>query len=62
MNIDLEKQAAPLLYRCLKALWYTETETLKKAGNDETVIQLCLDRTEKLQAKEIDFSAYMNAD
>ncbi len=62
MLLGLGKQAAPLLYRCLKPLWYTETETLKKAGNDETAIQACLDRTEKLQAKEIDFSAYMSAD
>ena len=57
----LEKQAAPLLYRCLKPLWYTETEALKAAATDETAIQTCLDRTEELQTKEIDFAMYMNA-
>lgn len=59
---DLEKQAAPLLYRCLKPLWYTEKQTLMKAGTDENAIQDCLDRTEKLQTKEIEFAAYMSAD
>ncbi len=59
---DLEKQAAPLLYRCLKPLWYTEIETLNEAGNDVNAIQTCLDRTEELQTKEIEFAAYMNAD
>lgn len=59
---DLEKRAAPLLYRCLKPLWYTEIETLKEAGTDENSIQNCLDRTEKLQTKEIEFAVYMNAD
>lgn len=57
---DLEKQAAPLLYRCLKPLWYTETETLKGAGTDENAIQSCLDRTEELQTKEIVFATYMS--
>lgn len=59
---DLEKQAAPLLYRCLKPLWYTEIETLKEAGTVENAIQNCLDKTEKLQMKEIDFAAYMGAE
>ena len=58
---DLEKQAAPLLYRCLKPLWYTEIERLKAAGTDENAIRNCLDKTEKLQTKEIDFAAYMNS-
>jgi hypothetical protein len=59
---DLEKQAAPLLHRCLKPLWYTEIETLKEAGTVENAIQNCLDKTEKLQMKEIDFAAYMGAE
>ena len=58
---DLEKRATPLLYRCLKPLWYTEIKRLKEAGTDEDAIQNCLDRTEKLQTKEIKFSEYMNA-
>ena len=56
---DLEIKAAPLLYRCIKPLWYTEIERLKEAGIDESAIQLCLDRTEELQTKEIEFSTYM---
>ncbi len=59
---DLEKQAAPLLYRCIKPLWYTETEALKAAGADENAIQNCLDRAEALQTKEIAFAEYMHAD
>lgn len=57
---ELEKQAAPLLYRCLVPLWYTEIETLKEAGQDESKIQACLNRTEELQTKEIDFAEYMS--
>ncbi len=57
---DLEKQAAPLLYRCLVPLWFTEIETLKEAGQDECKIQACLNRTEELQTKEIDFASYMS--
>lgn len=56
---DLEIQAAPLLYRCLKPLWFPEVEALKSAGTDESAIQACLDRTEMLQTKEIPFAAYM---
>ena len=57
---DLEKQAAPLLYRCLVPLWFTENETLKEAGQDESKIQACLNRTEELQTKEIVFAEYMS--
>lgn len=57
---ELEKQAAPLLYRCLVPLWFTEIETLKEAGQDERKIQACLNRTEELQTKAIDFTAYMS--
>jgi len=59
---DLEKQAAPLLYRCLVPLWFTEIETLKEAGQDASKIQECLNRTEELQTKEINFSAFMSVD
>ncbi|MCM1046047.1 MAG: phosphotransferase [Candidatus Gastranaerophilales bacterium] len=59
---DLEKQAAPLLYRCLKPLWCTEIKTLQAAGNDEDAISACLMRTETLQTKEIAFASYMSAD
>ena len=56
---ELEKTAAPMLYRCLKPLWYTETEALKAAGSNENAIKTCLDRTEILQTKEIPFASYM---
>ena len=51
----LEKQAAPLLYRCLKPLWYTRIQRLKKAENDHVAIQACLDKTESLLTRPIDF-------
>lgn len=57
---ELEKQAAPLLYRCLVPLWFTERELLLEAGQDEEKIQMCLNRTEELQTKEIDFASYMS--
>ncbi len=57
---DIEKHAAPLLYRCLVPLWYTAAARLKKAGGNTEAIQACLDETEILQTKEIDFAAYMN--
>ena len=31
---DLEKDVALMLYRCLKPLWYTSVQDLKKAGQD----------------------------
>ncbi len=57
---DIEKRAAPLLYRCLKPLWFSEIEKLKKAGYDTKAIKNYLDETEKLQTKVIDFEAYMS--
>ena len=59
--LAIEKQAAPLLYRCLKPLWYTELEKLKAAETDEIAIQTCLDMTEELQTKDIEFAKYMSA-
>lgn len=59
---ELEKLAAPFLYRCIKPLWYTELKALKSAGTDEYAIRTCLDKTEKIQTKDIDFAAYMIVD
>lgn len=59
---DIEKQAAPLLYRCLKPLWYSKVDKLKKAGTDLETIKSCLNETEYIQTRIIDFSYYMNAD
>ena len=58
---ELEKQAAPLLYRCLVPLWHTGIDILKE-GTDENAIQIILDRVEELQTKEIAFAAYMSVD
>ena len=52
---ELEKQAAPLLYRCIKPLYWYSTELLKEAGNDENEIQSSLDFIEYEQTREIDF-------
>ena len=51
----LEKQAAPLLYRCIKPLYWHSTDLLKEAGEDDEKIQLCLDFVEYEQTREIDF-------
>lgn len=56
---NLEIRAAPLLYRCIKPLWFTEIEKLKEAGTEDPSIQACLDQTEELQTKEIPFAMYM---
>ena len=53
----LEKQAAPMLYRCIKPLWYTKIQRLKAAGDDQTAIQACLDKTESMLTKTINFFA-----
>lgn len=51
----LEIEAAPLLYRCLKPLWFTKLEKLKAAGADAQAIQDSLNETESLQTRPIDF-------
>ena len=56
----LEKQAALLIYRCIKPLWFDEIENLKRAGADEDSVVACLNRTEALQTKDIDFEKYMS--
>ena len=56
---DIEKDTALMLYRCLKPLWYTRVQELKKAGNDPDAIRTCLDETEHALTSPIDFSEYM---
>ena len=58
---DIEKQAAPLLYRCLKPLWFTKVKKLKDTGKDAKAIKSCLDSIEKMQTRIIDFESYMNS-
>ena len=56
---DIEKDAALMLYRCLKPLWYTVVEELKKAGNDCDAIRKALNKSESELTSEIDFKKYM---
>ena len=56
---DPEKDTALMLYRCLKPLWYTRVEKLKKAGNDPDAIQTCLNETEHALTAPIDFAEHM---
>lgn len=56
---EIERNAAILLYRCIKPLWYTPIEKLKKAGDDLTAINKCLEETEYMQTREIDFAGAM---
>lgn len=58
---DIEIQAAPLLYRCLKPLWYSKVEKLKEAGGDREKIRACLNETEYMQTRTIDFGYYMSS-
>ena len=54
-----EKAAAPLLFRCLKPLWYTRVEDLKEAGDDPEKIRACLDKAEEMLAGGLDLASYM---
>lgn len=54
-----EKDAALLIYRCIKPLWYTRIQTLKEAGNDNIAIQKCLNEMEYAQIRNIDFRSLM---
>jgi hypothetical protein len=52
---DAEKDAALMLYRCLKPLWYTRVQKLKEAGNASGAIKAALDEAEQALTDEIDF-------
>ena len=56
---DIEKDAATMLYRCLKPLWYTRVKKLKEAGNDSEAIKAALDETESALTEDIDFTDCM---
>lgn len=56
---EQEKDAAILLYRCLKPLWYTRVEDLKAAADDRERIRRCLDQTEYYLTADIDFAGCM---
>jgi hypothetical protein len=56
---DLEKKAAPLLYKCIRPLWWHASDELEEAGTDDTKIQHHLDAIEYEQTREIDFLRHM---
>ena len=56
---DEEKAAAPLLFRCIKPLWYNRVEELKEAGGDEEKIRRSLERTEHYLTADIDLAGCM---
>ena len=56
---EMEKKAALLLYRCIKPLWFNRVQKLKAAGGDLGAVKACLDKTEFVQTKGIDFATYM---
>jgi hypothetical protein len=56
---DIEKHTALMLYRCLKPLWYTRVQALKKAGDDPAAVRICLNETEQALTAPIDFAKYM---
>lgn len=56
---DLEKEAAPLLYKCIRPLWWYASRELKEIVVDEVKIQQHLDKIEYEQTREIDFAKHM---
>ena len=56
---DLEKKAAPLLYRCIRPLWWKASMELKDLLTDSKKIQEHLDKIEYEQTREIDFAEHM---
>ena len=58
---DIEKQSAPLLYRCIKPLWHPAVDRLTAAGSNSQAVKSCLDDTEYMQTRNIGFDQYMNA-
>ena len=56
---DLEKEAAPLLYKCIRPLWWAASVELKAAGDDKEKIRHHLDKVEFEQTREIDFAEHM---
>lgn len=56
---ELEKQAAPMLYRCIKPLWFSCDHRLEKLNGDKNAIKSLLDETEYCLTADIDFSGNM---
>ncbi|MBR0138557.1 MAG: phosphotransferase [Erysipelotrichaceae bacterium] len=56
---EQEKEAAPLIYRCLKPVWSIRLFDLQDAGEDEQKIRECLDQSEYCLRADIDFRSFM---
>lgn len=56
---DSEKDAALMLYRCLKPLSFISLDTLKACGTDPQAIQTVLDETERYLTADLDFKSCM---
>lgn len=56
---ELEREAAPLLYKCIRPLWWYASDELKDAGNDTEKIKEHLDKIEYEQTREINFAEHM---
>lgn len=56
---DAEKNAALMLYRCLKPLSFISLDTLKACRTDPQAIRAVLDETERYLTADIDFKSYM---
>ncbi|MBR4502424.1 MAG: phosphotransferase [Clostridia bacterium] len=59
---EAEIRAAPMMYRCLKPLWYTRLKALKKLGDDRRAIAAFLEETERSLTGPLDFRADMTAE
>ena len=56
---DDEITAAQYIYRCVKPLWYTRVDDLKKAKDNSEAIEACLNEMEYAQTRVIDFRSAM---
>lgn len=56
---ETEKNAALMLYRCIKPLWFNKLQKLKGLQNDNDAIKEYLNETERYLTETIDFSLYM---
>ena len=56
---EIEKEAAPMMYRCLKPLWYSSVEKIRDSVNDYRSAKKHLDETERELTRKIDFRKYM---
>ena len=56
---ETEKNAALMLYRCIKPLWFNKLQKLKGLQNDIDAIKVYLNETERYLTETMDFSLYM---